>query len=230
MCNFTLNTLHDVHPFYSYLSKGFDTFFSVFLELFTNISKLKQHPNCCHVLQKDTDIRVNEPLTCISLERAHADLCPPPFPNIPMVFLCWMWWWIAALPCHRSSPVRSCSSPTVRGCFLPACPGRCPGEGEEQSAEREGEQMEQLDHKKMPTGQQMKTVVIFFSPDCAIVKIPVDCRNFHYLGFVTLRYQICICASGPLQNWILYYNRWVTPSELISYERFLKPPEGFKNL
>lgn len=73
-----------------------------------------------------------------------------------------MWWWLEALPCHRSSPVRSCSSPTVHGYFLPACPGHCLGEGEEQSADRKREQMVRSDDKKMPTGHGMKTVLVFF--------------------------------------------------------------------
>lgn len=35
-----------------------------------------------------------------------------------------------ALPCHISSLVLSCSCPTVRGCFPPACLARRPGEEE----------------------------------------------------------------------------------------------------
>lgn len=32
------------------------------------------------------------------------------------------------LPCQRSSPVQSCSSPTAHECFQPACPAHCPDE------------------------------------------------------------------------------------------------------
>lgn len=33
-----------------------------------------------------------------------------------------------ALPCQKSSPVQSCSSPTARECFQPVCPGHGPDE------------------------------------------------------------------------------------------------------
>lgn len=35
-----------------------------------------------------------------------------------------------ALPCRMSSPVQSCSCPTVHGCFPPACLAHCPSEEE----------------------------------------------------------------------------------------------------
>lgn len=93
----------------------------------------------------------------------------------------------SVLPCHRSSPIQSCSSPTVRGCFLPACPGRCPGEGEEQSAEREGEQMVQLEDIKMPM-QQMKMVLIsHFLLTMKLLDSWGLQKRSHYFGSVTLR-------------------------------------------
>lgn len=39
---------------------------------------------------------------------------------------------LLALPCQMSSLVLSCSCPTVRGCFPPACLARYPGEEEGQ--------------------------------------------------------------------------------------------------
>lgn len=50
--------------------------------------KKEPNPNCCHVVQKDTDIRVNGPLTSILLARATADLCHSLFPNVPGVRSC----------------------------------------------------------------------------------------------------------------------------------------------